>query len=77
MVGIDLVKDKANPLEYPWEEKMGVKVCARVRHYGVILRPLGNTIVLMPPLAISKQDLRKIIVATTRAIKDVTEHASF
>lgn len=77
MVGVDLVKDKARHLEYHWEEKMGVKVCARVRHYGVILRPLGNTIVLMPPLAISKRDLKKIIVATTRAIKDVTEHASF
>lgn len=77
MVGIDLIKDKARCLEYPWEEKMGARVCARVRHYGVILRPLGNTIVIMPPLAISKQDLQKIVTATADAIKDVTEHASF
>jgi len=75
MVGVDLVKDKARKIEYSWEEKMGAKVCARIRDYGVILRPLGNTIVLMPPLAISTEELRKIVTATTLAIKDMTEHA--
>lgn len=73
MVGIDLVKDKVTRQEYSWQEKMGVKVCERVRRDGVILRPLGNTIVLMPPLAITQGELEKLCAVTLNAIKEVTE----
>jgi len=74
MVGIEIVKDKKKRLEYDWKEKMGIKVCQRVRKDGVILRPLGNVIVLMPPLLITKEELRKILIATWKAIKEMTEH---
>ncbi len=72
MVGIELVKDKTLRQEYAWQEKMGVKVCERVRRDGVILRPLGNTIVLMPPLAISTIEIKKLCQVTFDAIKEVT-----
>ncbi len=75
MVGIELVKDKATKAAYPWEEKIGIKVCQKIREYGVILRPLGNVIVLMPLLAIKKEELKKILDATYQAIKEKTENA--
>jgi adenosylmethionine-8-amino-7-oxononanoate aminotransferase len=52
---------------------MGVKVCERIRHYGVILRPLGNVIVLMPPLSMSRDELRQMVVTLARAVRDVVE----
>jgi len=61
MVGIEL-----GP--YDWKEKIGVKVCMKAREKGVILRPLGNVIVLMPPLAISKKELRQLLGVTYWAI---------
>lgn len=73
MVGIELIKDKQGRKEYLWQERMGMKVCDRVRRDGVILRPLGNVIVLMPPLSITKAELEKICSVTLLAIKDVTE----
>ncbi|MEW6009450.1 MAG: adenosylmethionine--8-amino-7-oxononanoate transaminase [Candidatus Omnitrophota bacterium] len=76
MVGIELVKDKNKKTPYAWEEKIGVRVCQRVRRYGVILRPLGNVIVLMPPLAITVKELRYLLKHTYLAIRQVTEFSS-
>lgn len=75
MVGIELVKDKNTKATYPWEEKIGIKVCQKIRERGVILRPLGNVIVLMPPLAIKREELKRLLAATYQAIKKVTENA--
>ncbi len=72
MVGIELVRDKATKEPYGWEEKIGIKVCQKVREYGVILRPLGNVIVLMPPLSISKLELEQLLDVTHKAISFIT-----
>ncbi len=71
MVGIELVKDRKTKEPFPWQERVGIQVCARVRDYGVILRPLGNVIILMPPLSSTQHELRTMVRATERAIKDV------
>ena len=71
MVGIELVKDKQTKEPYPWEERIGIQVCQKVREYGVILRPLGNVIVLIPPLSITKEELKQLIDAAYKAIEVV------
>ena len=52
------------------EDRRGARVCQLVRKYGVILRPLGNVIVLMPPLSISVEELDFLLMATYRAIEE-------
>ena len=42
---------------YPAELLIGARVCERVRDHGVILRPLGDVVVLMPPLCITEAEL--------------------
>jgi len=74
MAGIELVRDKETKDPYPWEEQMGVKVCALARRKHVILRPLGNVIVLMPPLGIDMQDLDRLLDVTYWAIRVATEN---
>jgi adenosylmethionine---8-amino-7-oxononanoate aminotransferase len=64
MVGIEL----CGRLEDRW----GHKVCQAVRQYGVILRPLGNVIVLMPPLSIAVEELDFLLMATYRAVEEIT-----
>ncbi|MDO8748532.1 MAG: adenosylmethionine--8-amino-7-oxononanoate transaminase [Candidatus Omnitrophota bacterium] len=71
MVGIELVKNKGTKEPYSWEERIGIKICQKAREYGVILRPLGNVIVLMPPLAISKEELKQLVDAAYKAISFV------
>jgi adenosylmethionine-8-amino-7-oxononanoate aminotransferase apoenzyme (EC 2.6.1.62) len=74
MAGIELVRDKKTKQPYRWEEKIGIKVCRETRKHSLILRPLGDVIVLMPPLAISKEELNKMLKITFQAIKKVTEN---
>lgn len=73
MVGIELVKERTAKTPYAWEEKIGAKVCQRVRARGVILRPLGDVVVLMPPLAIGREAMDRLLEVTYEAIQQVTE----
>ncbi len=73
MTGIELVKDKKTREPYSLKKKMGWKVCYRAREKGLIIRPLGNVIVLMPPLSISHQELKSLTSITAEAIRQVTE----
>ncbi|MCA9404966.1 MAG: adenosylmethionine--8-amino-7-oxononanoate transaminase [Candidatus Omnitrophica bacterium] len=72
MVGIELVQNKSSKTPYPYEWQMGAKVCQKVRERGVILRPLGNVIVLMPPLSISKEELKELLDVTYWALELIT-----
>jgi adenosylmethionine-8-amino-7-oxononanoate aminotransferase len=70
--GIELVKDKGSKLAYPWELKTGVRVCNEARKLGIFSRPLGNTVVIFPPLAITPQELELLMDALEQAIATVT-----
>lgn len=71
MVGVELVRDRETCEPFPWEKALGGRICQRAREYGVILRPLGNVIVLMPPLSISLPEIDLLINALERSIVDV------
>ncbi len=73
MIGIELVKDKKGKIPYPPESRVAVKTILKAREKGLIIRPLGDVIVLMPPLVSSKEELKKILEITYVSIKDVTE----
>jgi adenosylmethionine---8-amino-7-oxononanoate aminotransferase len=60
MVGIELVADRATKQPYPGHLRMGHAVCRRARAHGAIIRPLGDVIVIMPPLAIEPELLERL-----------------
>lgn len=71
--GVELVAEKGSTAPYPWEQKVGVRVCLEARKQGVFSRPLGNTIVLFPPLCISEEELEFLLDGLERSIRQVTE----
>ncbi|MGA2621051.1 MAG: adenosylmethionine--8-amino-7-oxononanoate transaminase [Thermoguttaceae bacterium] len=73
MAGIELVCDRATRQPYPWSERRGIRVCDYARSEGVLLRPLGNVIVVLPPLAIELEQLDRIAGAVDRGIAAATE----
>ena len=52
MVGIELVRDRHTREPWPAKERIGARACRMARDRGVLLRPLGDVVVVMPPLAI-------------------------
>jgi adenosylmethionine-8-amino-7-oxononanoate aminotransferase len=72
MVGIELVADKPSRAPYDAGETTGARVAAAAREAGAVIRPLGDVVVLMPPLAIPIPELRRLAAITRDAIDEVT-----
>lgn len=72
MVGIELVKDRATKEVYPLETRIGHRVTAEARARGLLIRPLGNVIVLIPPLSTSIRELRQMMGTMAASIRAAT-----
>ena len=68
--GIELVRDRERKEPFPWEEKIGVRISQAARRHGVFTRPLGNTLVLFPPLCISEEELTFMVDGVYQALID-------
>jgi adenosylmethionine-8-amino-7-oxononanoate aminotransferase len=66
MTGIELA-------EQPLTARMGHRVTLEARRRGAIVRPLGDVIVLMPPLSISEGELTRLVAITAEAIDAALE----
>jgi len=75
MAGVELVRDKRTKEPYDREEKTGWRVAYHARKDGVFIRPLGNVIVIMPPLSISEQNLRQLLTVIKDSIIEITERS--
>jgi adenosylmethionine-8-amino-7-oxononanoate aminotransferase len=73
MVGIELMRDPKRKVPYEAAEKIGIRVSKEARKCGVIIRPLGNVIVLMPPLSVSIEELTFLLDVVRASIVTVTE----
>jgi adenosylmethionine-8-amino-7-oxononanoate aminotransferase len=69
MTGIELVADKETKTPFPVQERMGITVILEARKRGVIIRPLGDVIVIMPPLSISEEELEELVEVIYQSIK--------
>ncbi len=70
--GVELMKNPDTNTPYPFEEKVGIWVCKEALTRGAILRPLVNTIVLMPPLQVSVSMLDALLDIVYASIAAVT-----
>ena len=71
MVGIELVADRKEKTPFPMEAKVGLKIVLETRKRGVIIRPLGDVMVLMPPLSIKKEELKRLTQVVFDSIETV------
>ena len=66
---VELIKDRSTKEPFPWQERRGVKVCEHARREGVLLRPLGDVLVIMPPLSVTLEELDRICNAVSNGIE--------
>jgi adenosylmethionine-8-amino-7-oxononanoate transaminase len=72
MIGaVELFKDVTTKKPFPLTDKVGIRVCTEMRQRGVLTRPIGNTIVLMPPYCISSAQLDRVLSVLAESIRIV------
>jgi adenosylmethionine-8-amino-7-oxononanoate aminotransferase len=72
VAAVELVANKTTKKPYLWEDRMGWKVAYKAREQGVMIRPLGDVIVIMPPLSIGVGDLNHLLEVIKKSIIAVT-----
>ena len=72
MVGIELAQDAATRQSYPPEKRIGHQVILEARKRSVMIRPLGDVIILMPPLSIADAELSTLLDVVYDCIDTVT-----
>ncbi len=72
MVGVELVRDRASRTRFDSADRVGHLVCMAMRKRRVILRPLGDVVVLMPPLSVTEAEIDHLVGALVESIAEVT-----
>jgi adenosylmethionine---8-amino-7-oxononanoate aminotransferase len=72
IAAVELVQDVESKERFPWQQRRGAKVCEHALTEGVWIRPLGDVVVLMPPLAISLEQIDRIAEAIEHGIMAAT-----
>ncbi len=68
--GIELVADRTEKTPFPPGQRTGMRVCHAARRHGGFLRPLGDTIICMPPLSITDREITHLVDAIAFGIRE-------
>jgi adenosylmethionine-8-amino-7-oxononanoate aminotransferase len=71
MVGVELVRDWRTRQPFPMRDRAGIRVAEAMARAGVLTRPIGNVIVIMPPYCTKEKQARRMIDALAEAIRQV------
>ena len=72
MIGIELVERKAGRKNYAPEQRIGHQVIRAARERSVMIRPLGDIIILMPPLSITDDELAALLDVVYDCVVTIT-----
>ncbi|VVM07974.1 partial adenosylmethionine---8-amino-7-oxononanoate aminotransferase, partial [Methylacidimicrobium cyclopophantes] len=68
VLAVELVERRADRAPFPLEREVGFRVCERARSHGLLTRPVGDVLVLVPPFSSSAEDLAGMVGALDRAL---------
>jgi adenosylmethionine-8-amino-7-oxononanoate aminotransferase len=72
MIGaVELFQDVATKVPFPLADKVGIRVCAEMRERGALTRPIGNTIILLPPYCVSDQQMDRVLSVLAESVRAV------
>ena len=65
---VEMVKDKANKVPFPWQERRGLKAYRHALKNHVLMRPLGNVLYFMPPYVIEPDQIDLVLEVMREAV---------
>ncbi|MBI4324793.1 MAG: aminotransferase class III-fold pyridoxal phosphate-dependent enzyme [Chloroflexi bacterium] len=70
MAGVELVRDWRTREPFDLRERAGIRVCQAMARRGVLTRPIGNVVVLMPPYCATADQVQRMIGVLSDSIKE-------
>jgi adenosylmethionine-8-amino-7-oxononanoate aminotransferase len=70
VAGVELVKDWRTRAPFELRERAGIRVCDAMARRGVLTRPVGNVIVLMPPYCTTPAQVRLMVAALSESVAE-------
>ena len=67
---LELVADKNTGMSFPFEKGVGAYCMARCEEHGLILRAMGDTMALCPPLIITEDQIDELFSKLERALNE-------
>jgi adenosylmethionine-8-amino-7-oxononanoate aminotransferase len=71
IAGLELVKNWRTREPFAPRERAGIRVCEAMARRGVLTRPIGNVIVLMPPYVTTHAPVRRMVEVLRQAIEEI------
>jgi len=71
--GVELVADRATKGPFPADQRIGAAICHAARKHGLIIRPLGDVLVFVPPLCVTVEQIDAMFDAVEAAMAEVGE----
>jgi adenosylmethionine-8-amino-7-oxononanoate aminotransferase len=71
VAGIELVKNWRTRAPFDLRERVGLRVCEAMARRGVLTRPIGNVIVMMPPYCTTPKEAHKMVVVLSESVREV------
>ncbi len=71
ILAIELMQDPKNKIAFPWQDRTGLKVYKYALQQGVLLRPLGDVIYLMPPYVINDNELVHLFKVVDQCLQNL------
>jgi adenosylmethionine-8-amino-7-oxononanoate aminotransferase len=73
ILALEMIKDKQKRIPYPWQERRGLHVYRHALGHGVLLRPIGNVVYLMPPYVITQDQIAHVVNVAREGIDLATQ----
>jgi len=73
ILAIEMIKNKKSRTPFPWQERRGLAVYQYALTQGVLLRPIGNVVYLMPPYVITPDEIAKVAMVARDGIAQATQ----
>ncbi len=71
VAGVELVRDWRTRAAFPAVERVGIRVCEAMARRGILTRPVGDVIVLMPPYCMTSVQIRRVVSGLAESIDEV------
>ena len=71
VVGVELVAEWETRRAFPLKAQAGIRVCEEMARRGVLTRPIGNVIPLLPPYCTTDAQLRRMVKVLRESIVKV------